>query len=63
MRQIAFGVFFLLVLLTGASSFGQGVRAGLGMRAWAKGIMVRIDTAVSNEDFGVQMMVSQPFQF
>lgn len=37
--------------------------AGLGMRAWAKGIVVRIDTAVSDEDFGVQMMVSQPFQF
>jgi hypothetical protein len=28
MRQIAFGVFFLLVLLTSASSFGQGVRVG-----------------------------------
>jgi len=37
--------------------------AGLGIRAWAKGIVARIDTAVSEEDFKVQMMVSQPFQF
>ena len=36
---------------------------GLGMRAWAKGIVIRIDTAVSEEEVGVQMMVSQPFQF
>ena len=36
---------------------------GLGIRAWAKGIVIRIDTAVSDEEFGVQMMVSQPFQF
>jgi len=37
--------------------------AGLGVRAWAKGLVVRIDTAVSDEGAGVQMMVSQPFQF
>jgi hypothetical protein len=37
--------------------------AGLGIRAWAKGIVIRIDTAVSDEGVGVQMMVSQPFQF
>jgi hypothetical protein len=36
---------------------------GLGLRAWAKGIVVRVDTAVSDEDLKVQMMVSQPFQF
>ncbi|MCK5485601.1 MAG: hypothetical protein KAI86_05265, partial [Desulfobacterales bacterium] len=36
---------------------------GFGIRAWAKGIVVRIDTAVSDEDVGIQMMVSQPFQF
>lgn len=36
---------------------------GLGIRSWAKGIVVRIDTAVSDEEIGVQMMVSQPFQF
>lgn len=36
---------------------------GLGLRAWAKGIVVRIDSAVSEEDFKVQMMVAQPFQF
>ena len=37
--------------------------AGLGIRAWAQGIVVRIDTAYSNEGVGVQMMISQPFQF
>jgi hypothetical protein len=37
--------------------------AGLGLRAWAKGIVIRIDSAVSDEGFGVQMMISQPFQF
>ena len=36
---------------------------GFGLRAWAKGLVVRMDTAVSEEGFGVQMMVSQPFQF
>ena len=36
---------------------------GLGLRAWAKGIVVRLDTAWSDEGFGVQMMVGQPFQF
>jgi outer membrane translocation and assembly module TamA len=37
--------------------------AGIGIRAWAKGIVARIDTAYSDEGFGVQMMISQPFQF
>jgi hypothetical protein len=37
--------------------------AGLGIRALAKGIVIRIDSAVSNENFGVQMMIAQPFQF
>ncbi|UCD78962.1 MAG: BamA/TamA family outer membrane protein [Desulfobacterales bacterium] len=37
--------------------------AGLGIRAWAKGIVARIDAAYSEEGFGVQMMISQPFQF
>ncbi len=36
---------------------------GLGLRAMVKGLVVRLDMAVSKEDFGVQMMVSQPFQF
>ena len=36
---------------------------GLGVRAWAKGLVVRIDAAVSDEGAGVQMMVAQPFQF
>ena len=36
---------------------------GLGIRAWAKGIVIRIDTATSDKEGGVQMMVSQPFQF
>ncbi len=37
--------------------------AGIGIRAWAQGIVARIDTAYSDEGFGVQMMISQPFQF
>ena len=37
--------------------------AGLGIRAWAQGIVIRIDSAYSNEGVGVQMMISQPFQF
>jgi len=37
--------------------------AGFGIRAMAKGLVVRVDTAFSKEGFGVQMMVSQPFQF
>jgi hypothetical protein len=37
--------------------------AGLGVRFWAKGLAARIDTACSDEGFGVQMMVAQPFQF
>ncbi|MFT5730013.1 MAG: hypothetical protein ACI8PB_004187 [Desulforhopalus sp.] len=36
---------------------------GLGLRLWAKGLVVRIDTAVSKEDVGIQMMVNHPFQF
>ena len=36
---------------------------GFGIRAWAKGIVARIDTAFSDEDFKVQMMIGQPFQF
>lgn len=37
--------------------------AGLGIRAWAKAIVLRIDTAYSEEGVQLQMMVSQPFQF
>jgi hypothetical protein len=37
--------------------------AGLGLRASAKGIVIRIDSAYSPEGVGVQMMISQPFQF
>lgn len=36
---------------------------GLGIRAFAKGAVIRIDSAVSEEGFGIQMMVAQPFQF
>lgn len=39
------------------------VSGGFGIRAWAKGIVVRADFATSNESSSVQMMVSQPFQF
>jgi hypothetical protein len=37
--------------------------AGLGIRASAKGIVIRVDSAYSDEGVGVQMMISQPFQF
>ena len=37
--------------------------AGLGIRAWAQGIVIRIDTAYSDEGLGLQMMIAQPFQF
>jgi hypothetical protein len=37
--------------------------AGLGLRAHAKGLVIRIDTAASEEGGSLQMMVSQPFQF
>jgi hypothetical protein len=36
---------------------------GFGIRAWARGLVARIDTAFSDEDFKIQMMVGQPFQF
>lgn len=37
---------------------------GLGVRAMAKGIVIRIDGAVGNAgNYGVQMMVGQPFDF
>jgi len=36
---------------------------GLGIRAWAQGIVIRIDSAYSDEGVGVQMMIAQPFQF
>ncbi|MDH4185725.1 MAG: BamA/TamA family outer membrane protein [Nitrospira sp.] len=36
---------------------------GFGVRAMAKGLVVRIDTSVSKEEFGVQMMVGHPFPF
>ncbi len=36
---------------------------GFGIRAMVKGMTVRIDTAVSNENWGVQMMIGHPFQF
>jgi hypothetical protein len=36
---------------------------GCGLRAWAQGLVVRVDVAYSDEGFGVQMMVGQPFQF
>jgi hypothetical protein len=37
--------------------------AGLGIRAWASGFVVRVDTGFSDEGAQVQMMISQPFQF
>ena len=37
--------------------------AGLGVRVLAHGLVVRIDAAVSEEGFGVRMMIGQSFQF
>jgi len=37
--------------------------AGIGVRAMAKGIVVRVDLAGSREGFEINMMVNQPFQF
>jgi len=36
---------------------------GTGLRAWVKGFLVRMDTAISDEGVRVQMMIGQPFQF
>jgi len=36
---------------------------GFGVRAMAKGLVIRIDAAGCEEGFGIQMMVGQPFQF
>jgi hypothetical protein len=36
---------------------------GCGVRAWARGLVARVDVAYSDEGLGVQMMVGQPFQF
>ena len=36
---------------------------GGGVRIMAKGLVLRADVAVSEEDFGVQMFIGQPFQF
>ena len=36
---------------------------GIGLRAMAKGLVVRIDLAVSSQGSDVQIMVNQPFQF
>lgn len=37
--------------------------AGLGTRFCARGMVLRIDTAFSEEDYWIQMMVGQPFHF
>jgi len=37
--------------------------AGLGVRAMAKGIVVRMDLARSSEETSIGMMIGQPFQF
>lgn len=36
---------------------------GIAIRAMAKGLVVRIDTAASEEGVNVQMMINHPFQF
>jgi len=37
--------------------------AGVGIRAMAKGVVVRVDFARSNQETSVSMIVGQPFQF
>ena len=37
--------------------------AGLGFRFLAKGLVLRIDSAYGEEGLGVQMMISQTFQW
>jgi hypothetical protein len=37
--------------------------AGMGFRFPAKGLVLRIDSAYGDEGVGVQMMISQPFQW
>ena len=37
--------------------------AGVGLRAMAKSLVIRLDFAGSPEGAAVQMMVGQPFQF
>lgn len=39
------------------------IDGGIGLRAFAKGFVIRADAAASHETFAVQMMISQPFQF
>lgn len=34
---------------------------GIGLRVWAKNLVVRIDTAFSEEDMGIQLMAGHPF--
>ncbi len=36
---------------------------GLGIRARARGIVVRLDFAGSDEGVGIQMMVGMPFSY
>jgi hypothetical protein len=48
---------------SGGAAFQHEWRAGLGIRAWASGFVLRVDTAFSDEGGKVQMMISQPFQF
>ena len=39
------------------------VDGGLGIRARVRGIVIRVDTAVSDEGVGIQMMVGMTFGF
>ena len=63
MRQIAFAIFFLFVLLTSVSSFGQGVRVGPDGEASKQ--TLSLPYAFYNENFGfaagyVYGVVGQP---
>jgi hypothetical protein len=54
MRQIVFVVFFLLVLLTGMSSFGQGVRVGPDGKVSEQ--TLSLPYAFANESFGYEVV-------
>jgi hypothetical protein len=64
-QLVAFGEVGRVAPEYGVSELHQDMRwdAGIGLRAWAKGLVARVDVAYSDEGMGVQMMIAQPFQF
>ena len=71
-RQLVKAVGIFLVFIWGNLAYDQSIVVGpdgmfenssISVRFWARGLVARIDAAYSDESFGIQMMVSQPFQF